>query len=102
MQQAPSSAYTLSSQARWNSNMSSEAVDKLFRLMGEMNEQLLTLRQQQASSMNSLSSLTNGLAHLSEEVKKIKGGASSRGGRGGGNRGCGSNRGRRGRGEQHP
>ena len=92
--QLPSPTYTVSSQGSFNSNnIGSEMIDKLFGLMGDINGQLLTLRQQQATSMNSLNSLTNDVAHLEEEVKKIRGGTNSRGGRGG--RGQRGKRGRR-------
>jgi hypothetical protein len=84
---------------------------KLFSLVGEMNGQLLTVRQQQASSMNALDVLTNDVAGLSEKVKKITTGSAaapvSGGGRGGsrgrGSRGSrgGGNRGNRGRGSRN-
>ena len=94
-QQPPSPAYTHSSQGSIpsiNSNLDNEMMTRMSEFFGDMNQQMLNMRQQQASSMNSLDALARDVANLNDQVKKMKSGTSSRGGRGGrgsrgGNRG---------------
>ena len=96
--QLPSPAYTIQSRgSHHSSQLGNYNMETLFSTLTEINGQLLNLRQQQASSINAIGSLSNDMAHLTEEMKKIKGGTSSRGGRGGkGSRGRGRGRGARG------
>jgi len=80
--------------------MENDNIGNLFDFFTDLKGQLLTIRQQQASSINTLNVLTNDVAHLSSEMKKLKGegnstsrgrggkrGATSRGGRCQGGRG---------------
>ena len=86
LQQLPSPAYTYSSQGsmgNMNSYLGNDMMKKLVGFFGDVNGQLLALRQQQASSMNTLDVLTRDVTNLNDEVKKIKSGTGTRGGHGG-------------------
>ena len=83
LQQLPSPAYTYSSHGStgsMNSYLENDMMKKLVGFFGDVNGQLLALRQQQASSMNTLEVLNRDVTNLNDEMKKIKSGTGTRGG----------------------
>ncbi len=71
--QLSSPAYSIQSQgSQSSSQLANYNIEKLFSTLSEINGQLLGLRQQQASSINAIGSLSNDVANLTSWSPKEK------------------------------
>ena len=68
--QIPSPSFSFSSAP--NQNVQNDKIDKMLSSIEQLNYHVLQIKQQQASTINSLNVLTHDVLSLNDEMKKIK------------------------------